>query len=189
MIDISESQTALVDRLEDVLVDELPDVLDDLEDDGYPLDVPATWVRAREDFDAIDQHLGAYLAGPSTYGTILPYESDLQNRGTGSGDFETYDQITQVAVAVVFKRGPSEIPTRAGRELLQAEWERIRADKYRGALQQVLPRHAEDGEAINRIALNRSVTSPPVEEESGTYRNAIVVIDVLQHVRVPVRQS
>lgn len=182
-LQISDSINALTDRIETVLKAELPAMLSAREAADYPLPAPEAYIVGDESFDAISEHLG----NPDVYCSIIYTPSDLSDRGTGDGTVESYNQITQVGVSLVLRRSIGvELPTRNGRKLLMAEWERIRAEMYRGVLQDLLPKHLEDGTNVKQVALNTSAVSPPITQDSGIYREATVMIDVLQEVTVNV---
>ena len=181
---IADSILAMCDRIESALVTELDLVLAQRDTEEYPLPPPKTWIVGDETIDEVQRRVGSR----EVYGSIVYQPSRLEARASGDGDTESYNQVTSVAVSVVLRRpAGATMPTRNGRELLPSEWMRVRLEKYRGALLDVLPKHVPDGIKIHQLNLDRAGTTPPVDLDTGTYRQAVVVAEITQHVSVNVR--
>lgn len=183
-IPVADSIELLLDRIEKVMIEELPVELAARDSSEYPLPVPDAWICVDATFDEIARHLGS----PIAYGTIVDSPSELEDRGTGDGTEEPYNQVTEVSVSVVLKQPAGvKLPTRNGREVMLNQWMKTRCERYRGALQNVLARDVADGVTIHQVELERTGVSPSTQQKSGTYREAAVVITVTQHVSVKVR--
>lgn len=182
-IPISESINVLCDRLETVLQAELPTYATARTSADYPLDAPAAdaFIVGDEKLEDATQHLG----WPDVFCVIVYQPSDLEDWGSGDPTVDTYNQVTRVAVSLVIRSelGVS-LPTRNGRELTLNEWMRIRAEKLRGILLDVLPKHGPDGVNITQLKLDSAGVSSPIRIDDAIYREASVVIQAVQDVEV-----
>jgi hypothetical protein len=183
MISISESVIRLTDRVEATLQAHLPARLAAKSTAEYPLPSPEphAYIVGDETISNAFRQLGA----PDLYCSIIYEMSELETRGSGDGTAETFNQVTRVAVSLVLKRPAGfDLPARNGRQLLMSDWMRHRTELYRGALIDVLSEHLTDFDAIQQTELVRTAVSPPINQDSETYREAAALVECTQHVTV-----
>ncbi|MFW5968552.1 MAG: hypothetical protein ACOCV2_13595 [Persicimonas sp.] len=182
-IPIAEAIPSMTDRIETVMQDELADELADHASEEYPLPAPEdhAWVVGDEDVEDAFKHLGS----PPIYGSIVYRPSEFMGRASGDGARESYNQTTQTAVGIVLKRpGGFALPERNGHRLTMRQWMHHRGEKYRGAILNVVTEYVPDGEIISQVDLMSAAVSPPIDQKTIVYREAVVVVEVTQHVEV-----
>jgi hypothetical protein len=185
-VDASTAANQMISRIEEVLQDKVPAYCSKRSTSDYPLPAPdpehlvVSQGNATFDFEM--------LAGPNVWMTIRYGQTEYDARQTGSGTHEAYQATTEVGVSIMSRvHAGLDLPSRNGRQLTPAEWERTRAEKYRGVLMDVATEHIADGSIIYLCLLDSGVTFPPFEvDEEQTVIMGQVGLQILQNVRVPV---
>lgn len=179
---ISESVLRALDRLETILRVHLPAMLEERGGSDYPLPAPEHYVRARGALSKVWRQLNV--------GEVLCYivpRTPAQVRGSYSGDGQkrtnTQTSTYQVAIVVRYRDGYPAV-TRGSRPLLESEWMLIRGELYRGAITDVLTRHAPDRDAIHSIDIETFDSDIFEVPELGLFAHGTVDFSVFQDVQI-----
>ena len=188
-VDASTATNQMISRLESVYQDHLPTYCDDRETQKYPLPAPDPQHLIVSKGDAsVDL---SSLGSPNEALSIRYGKTSYQARQTGDGTKEKYQALTDVGISLISRvQGGLDLPYRNGRELTPQEWERTRAEMYRGALMDIGTEHVADGSVIYLSLLDNASAFPPFEiENQGTFVMAQVGLQIYQNVNVPVPHS
>jgi hypothetical protein len=178
----------MISRIESVLQAQVPTYCADREEPDFPLPAPdpehliVSHGDATLDYEA--------LAGPDVFTTIRYGDTSYSGRQSGDGEYEKYQATTEVGLALVSRvHAGLDLPNRNGRQLTKQEWERDRAELYRGVLMDIATKHIADGPTIFLCLLDDGVSFPPFEiADDASYILGQVSLLIVQNVRVPIPQ-
>jgi hypothetical protein len=185
-VDASKAPRLMVSRIESVLQEHVPEYCEARTSPEYPLPAPHSEhlivSRGEAQLDYRD------LAGPDVFMVIRYGDTDYTGRQTGDGEVEKYQALTDVGLSIVSRtQAGLDLPTRNGRQLTQGEWERDRAERYRGILLDIATEHIPDGPTIYLCLLESSSAFPPFSiDDEDAYVMGQVGVTVYQNCRVPI---
>jgi len=183
----SIATVAALERIVSVLQARYPTALESIADDGLRLIAPGT----------ADYHLpGGYLSSSvfnSPIAVIVQQSDRSRSSDPHSGDSGVWTQrVTMpVSVRVVFSCTAYDPLTRTGREQTHPEHLQHRAERYKGALIEVLQAHARDGESISDLVIRSDFASVTTLDSinggqgGGLIGGCVLECEIQQFVSIP----